>query len=130
MITQLAKSLGFLIDHLGLTIPQTDEVIKIFSRLVDHIPTLLGLIGTGIVIIRQVINKHDSDKKIATVIENVADNTSLTHEVKAVAIESVKKADAAYNEANNVNTKLASLGIQTKPELGASSANPVHTITP
>lgn len=40
------------------------------------------------------------------------------------------KADAAYAEVNNVNVKLESLGIQTKPTLGESSENPVHTVTP
>lgn len=36
-------------------------------------------------------------------------------EVKTVAAVLGEKADAAYSEANNVNIKLASMGIQTKP---------------
>lgn len=66
----------------------------------------------------------------AKILAKIEANTELTHEVKAVAVESVKKADKAYNEANNVNVKLTSMGIQTKPALGETAANPVHTITP
>ena len=118
------------LDSLALSSTQTDDVIKLIGKLVDTLPQILGLVGTfltlcasGFLIIRQYLNKSDIDKKIAA-------NTDLTHEVKAVAVESVKKADAAYNEANNVNVKLASLGIQTKPTLGDSAENPIHTVTP
>jgi len=83
-------------------------------------------------------NSEDNTTKIlgagaereARLSAQVTENTELTHAVKAVAVESVKKADKAYNEANNVNLKLASMGIQTKPELGATAENPVHTISP
>ena len=46
-----------------------------------------------------------------------------TPQISASALE-------AIIAANNVNVKLESLGIQTKPTLGESSENPVHTVTP
>lgn len=116
--------------NIALTTVQVDRLIELGSKLVDHIPamlsllgTFLGLLGTGFLIIRQMLNKKE-------LVDKIDANTAVTHEAKAVAIESKEKAVAAYTEANNVNLKLESLGIQTKPQLGESATNPVHTITP
>ena len=116
--------------NVALTNVQVDRIIEILGKLIDHIPamlslvgTFLGLLGTAFLITKQYLNNRK-------VVDKLDANTKVTHEVKAVAIESNATATQAFTEANNLNLKLESMGIQTKPELGATAANPVHTITP
>jgi len=112
-----------------MTAPQIDELIRLMGKLIELIPaflgliaTLLSLLGTIVLIVRQHLNKRDTDAKLA-------ENTAVTQEVKAAAVESGVKAEAAFSEANNLNLKLQSMGIQTKPAeipLGTDADHPVH----
>ncbi len=52
--------------------------------------------------------RADAKKAREEIKAQIAENTALTSEVKLAA-------QVAYTEANNVNLKLASIGIQTKP---------------
>lgn len=97
------------ISSLALTDAQVDSIIKLAGKLIDHIPsiisligTFLSLIGTGFLILRQHYNRRD-------VVAKLDENTKETRAVK-------EEAQAAYKEANNINLKLESLGIQTKPK--------------
>ncbi len=127
------------LDQLALTPTQTDEVIRIFGKLVDNIPIFLGLLGSGLsfltglaILLRQHLNKKDSDAKLAK-------NTKLTTETKREAETSRKEVKEALEVANGHNEKIAkSVAISeqvlaavapviaAKQELGATAENPIH----
>jgi quercetin dioxygenase-like cupin family protein len=65
---------------LALTDTQLDSIIAIAGRLVDHVPAVLAMLGTFFLIIRQWLNKRDTDKKLE-------ENTQITKEVKTVISE-------------------------------------------
>lgn len=115
---------------LALTPTQTDELIKIVGKLIENVPQLLSLFATlltmcasGFLILRQYLNNRNLGSKMDTGI-------AISHEVKQVALEAKAEAKGAFVEANNVNVKLASIGIQTKPQLAETEQNPMPVTDP
>ena len=96
----------------------------------EHITSLIGLanLTVTLVLIPLVTFLITRQKTSETKILSAGSERETRLAAKVDVVES--KADKAYSEANNVNVKLASMGIQTQPGLGSSAENPVHTVTP
>lgn len=94
----------------------------------------VAAIGPVVTIIMFFLKERSDEKARKQASEEAKAARSLMHEKIAAVGAKVDvvevKADASYKEANNVNLKLESMGIQTKPQLGESAENPVHVTTP
>ncbi len=89
----------------------------------------------------------EAESRMTAHVEEIKSNVQAVKEegvgreerVTAVVVESGAKADRAFTEANNLNMKLESMGIQTKPgnvsqvmdvHVISDPQNPVHTKSP
>ena len=106
------------------------------------IGSVIAMIGSIVTPIIMYLLKERSDTKAREIMKEEARaarkvindkldaNTNKLDENTAITAEVKQDAITAYKEANNLNLKLESIGIQTKPNLGESAENPVHTISP